>query len=93
MEVPTLVEELGGVQVIIKRETLYAIQRSGRIDPKTGGLAKDYNTHYVTETTSTLARKTGVSRRTIARDMDVLKEKGFVVRIVADNGGYWMRLK
>lgn len=47
----------------------------------------------VTETTSTLAQKTGVSRRTIARDMDALKEKGFVIRIGPDNGGYWKRLK
>ena len=51
------------------------------------------DTEDVTETTSTLAQKTGVSRRTIARDMDVLKEKGFVIRIGPDNGGYWKRLK
>ena len=51
------------------------------------------DTDDVTETTSTLAQKTGVSRRTIARDMDVLKEKGFVIRIGPDNGGYWKRLK
>ncbi len=38
-------------------------------------------TEDVTETTSTLAQKTGVSRRTIARDMDALKEKGFVIRV------------
>jgi len=47
----------------------------------------------VTETTSTLAQKTGVSRRTIARDMDVLREKGYVIRIGPDNGGSWKRLK
>lgn len=124
LEVPSLVEEFGGVRVIIKREIFYAIQHGGRIDPKTGRLAKDYDTKNVTdnviddglgklterqriivnllpfgdaadvtETTFTLAQKTGVSRRTIARDMDVLKEKGFVVRIGADNGGYWKRLK
>lgn len=51
------------------------------------------DTEDVTETTSTLAQKTGVSRRTIARDMDALKEKGFVIRIGPDNGGYWKRLK
>ena len=50
-------------------------------------------TEDVTETTSTLAQKTGVSRRPITRDMDVLKEKGFVTRIGPDNGGYWKRLK
>ena len=124
LEVPALVEEFGGVRVIIKREIFYAIQHGGRIDPKTGRLAKGDDPKNVTdnvtddgidklserqrviiqllpfndkadvtETTSTLAQKTGVSRRTIARDMDVLKEKGFVVRIGADNGGYWKRLK
>ena len=124
LEVPTLVEEFGGVRVIIKREIFYAIQHGGRIDPKTGRLVVGDDTKNVTdnvtddgvdklserqrvilqllpfedkadvtETTFTLAQKTGVSRRTIARDMDELKEKGFVVRIGADNGGYWKRLK
>jgi len=83
--------------VTIKRELFYAIQQGGRIDPKTGRLIKADDTKNVTdnvtETTSTLAQKTGVSRRTIARDMDVLKEKGFVTRIGPDNGGYWKRLK
>ena len=51
------------------------------------------DTDDVTETTTSLAQKTGVSRRTIARDMDILKEKGYVVRIGPDNGGYWKRLK
>ena len=51
------------------------------------------DTEDVTETTSTLPQKTGVSRRTIARDMDALKEKGFLRRIGPDNGGYWKRLK
>ena len=51
------------------------------------------DTEDVTETTTSLAQKTGVSRRTIARDMDILKEKGYVVRIGPDNGGYWKRLK
>lgn len=124
LEVPTLVEEQGGVRVIIKRELFYGIQQGGRIDPKTGRLIKADDTKNVTdnvtddilrelterqrviigmlpfddtedvtETTSTLAQKTGVSRRTIARDMDALKEKGFVIRIGPDNGGYWKRLK
>lgn len=74
--------------VTIKRELFYAIQQGGRIDPKTGRLIKADDTKNVTdnvtETTSTLAQKTGVSRRTIARDMDVLKEKGFVTRIGPD---------
>lgn len=86
-------EEQGGVRVIIKRELFYGIQQGGRIDPKTGRLIKADDTKNVTETTSTLAQKTGVSRRTIARDMDALKEKGFVIRIGPDNGGYWKRLK
>ena len=40
LEVPTLVEEQGGVRVIIKRELFYGIQQGGRIDPKTGRLIK-----------------------------------------------------
>ena len=40
LEVPTLVEEFGGVRVIIKREIFYAIQHGGRIDPQTGRLIK-----------------------------------------------------
>ena len=51
------------------------------------------DTEDVTETTSSMAQKAGVSRRTIARDMEVLKEKGYVVRIGPDNGGHWKRLK
>lgn len=86
-------EEQGGVRIIIKRELFYGIQQGGRIDPKTGRLIKADDTEDVTETTSTLAQKTGVSRRTIARDMDALKEKGFVIRIGPDNGGYLKRLK
>ena len=57
------------------------------------GMLSFDDTEDVTETTSTLAQKTGVSRRTIARDKDALKEKGFVIRIGPDNGGYWKRLK
>ena len=48
LEVPTLVEEFGGVRVIIKREIFYAIQHGGRIDPKTGRLAKGDDTKNVT---------------------------------------------
>ena len=40
LQVPTLVEEFGGVRVIIKREIFHAIQNGGRIDPKTGRLIK-----------------------------------------------------
>ncbi|MCH5172925.1 MAG: putative DNA binding domain-containing protein [Bacteroidales bacterium] len=125
LEVPTLVEEFGGVRIIIKREVFRALQHGGRIDPMTGRLASDNDvtdnvtddvidklsdrqklilyllgtcvtngvTDNVTETTTTLARKTGVSRRTIVRDMEVLKAKGLVVRVGPDNGGYWKRLK
>ena len=50
------------------------------------GLGFD-DTEDVTETTSSLAQKTEVSRRTIARDMDVLKEKGFVIRIATSHPG------
>ena len=57
------------------------------------GLLPFDDTGIVTETTSSLAQKTGVTRRTIARDMDVLREKGYVVRIGPDNGGWWKRLK
>lgn len=47
----------------------------------------------VTETTTSLAQKTGVSRRTIVRDLGVMKEKGYVTHVGPDNGGYWKRLK
>ncbi len=40
LQVPTLVEEFGGVRVIIKREIFHAIQNGGRINPKTGRLIK-----------------------------------------------------
>ena len=48
LQVPTLVEEFGGVRVIIKREIFHAIQNGGRIDPKTGRLAKNGDTRNVT---------------------------------------------
>lgn len=44
LEVPTLIEEFGGVRIIIKREIFYAIQHGGRINPKTGRLAKGDDT-------------------------------------------------
>ena len=49
LEVPTLVEEQGGVRVIIKRELFYGIQQGGRIDPKTGRLIKADDTKNVIE--------------------------------------------
>lgn len=48
LEVPTLVEEQGGVRVIIKRELFYGIQQGGRIVPKTGRLIKADDTKNVT---------------------------------------------
>ena len=45
LEVPTLVEEQGGVRVIIKRELFHGIQQGGRIDPKTGRLIKADDTN------------------------------------------------
>jgi ATP-dependent DNA helicase RecG len=48
LEVPTLVEEQGGVRVIIKRELFHGIQQGGRIDPKTGRLIKADDTKNVT---------------------------------------------
>ena len=49
LEVPTLVEEFGGVRVIIKREIFFAIQHGGHIDPKTGRLVKGNGTKNVTK--------------------------------------------
>lgn len=43
----------------------------------------------VIETTSTLAKKIGVSSRTIARDLDAMKKLGLVEHVGPDNGGYW----
>ena len=44
-------------------------------------------------TTSELAAALGVSRRTVAKHIAVLKEKGLIRRIGADRGGYWEVLK
>ena len=48
LDVPTLVEEQGGVRIIIKRELFFGIQQGGRIDPKTGRLIKADDTKNVT---------------------------------------------
>lgn len=44
-------------------------------------------------TTSDLAAALGVSRRTVAKRIAVLKEKRLIRRIGADRGGYWEVLK
>lgn len=43
----------------------------------------------VSENASSLAKKTGVSLRTIMRDLDKLKQLGFVEHVGPDKGGYW----
>ena len=40
-------------------------------------------------TTSEMAKKLGVTRRTIARDIEELKSKGFIGRIGSDKTGHW----
>ena len=49
LEIPTIKEEFDGVRVIIKREIFYAIQRGGRIDPKSGKLVKEDDPKGVTK--------------------------------------------
>lgn len=101
LEVPTLVEEFGGVRVIIKREIFYAMQHGGRIDPKTGRLIKADGKENVTNdvtknekvNTVMLAAKFGVVLRTIKRDMKALQDLGLVAHVGPSNGGYWKRLK
>jgi ATP-dependent DNA helicase RecG len=39
--------------------------------------------------TTTLARLLGVTRMTIARDIEILKKKGLLVRIGPAKGGHW----
>ena len=39
--------------------------------------------------TTTLAHKLGVTRMTIARDIQILKTKGIIKRIGPDKGGHW----
>ena len=48
LEIPLLVEEYGGVRVIIKREIFHAIQHGESVDPKTGKLIKLNVTNDVT---------------------------------------------
>lgn len=40
-----------------------------------------------------LAEKTGISLRIIKRNIDVLKEKGYIERIETRKTGYWKVLK
>ena len=40
-------------------------------------------------TTTELAEVLQTTRRTIARDINILKEKGAIERIGGDKGGYW----
>lgn len=46
-----------------------------------------------TENASSIAKKLGVSLRTIMRDIDKLKQLGFVEHVGPDKGGYWRVLK
>jgi predicted HTH transcriptional regulator len=39
-----------------------------------------------------MAKKLGVTRRTIARDIEELKSKGFIERIGSDKTGHWQIL-
>ena len=39
--------------------------------------------------TTTLAHKLGVTRMTVARDIEILKTKGIINRIGPDKGGHW----
>lgn len=54
---------------------------------------KGKRTRFPRVTTSELAAALGVSRRTIAKHIAVLKEKGQIRRIGADRGGYREVLK
>ena len=47
----------------------------------------------VIESTTTIARKTGVSPRTIMRDLNELRTKGLVRHVGPAKGGYWEILK
>ena len=40
-----------------------------------------------------MAKKTGVSPRTIMRDLNKLRQKELVQHIGPDNGGHWVVLK
>jgi ATP-dependent DNA helicase RecG len=43
--------------------------------------------------TSELATRFGITRRTVHRDLEKLKEKGILERVGPDKGGYWKILK
>ena len=44
-------------------------------------------------TTTEIAKKINVSRRTIARDINKLKSKGIITRVGSDKEGYWKVIK
>lgn len=43
----------------------------------------------VTENASSIAKKVGVSLRTIMRDIEKLKQIGLIERVGSDKGGHW----
>ncbi len=117
LEIPTFVEEFGGVTVNIRREVFYAIQHGARIDDRTGKVLKsacdtkddieklserqrlilqcfggdviENDIENVTENASSIARKVGVSLRTIMRDIEKLKRLGLIEHTGPDKGGHW----
>ena len=40
-------------------------------------------------TTTQMAEKLGVTKRTILRDIEALKEKGLIIRVGSEKTGYW----
>ena len=40
-------------------------------------------------TTTQMAERLGVTKRTILRDIEALKEKGLITRIGSEKTGYW----
>ena len=44
-------------------------------------------------TTSVLARKIGVSRKTVSNRIRSLKQKNIIIRIGSDTKGYWKIIK
>ena len=40
-------------------------------------------------TTTQMAERLGVTKRTILRDIDALKEKGLIIRVGSEKAGYW----
>ena len=77
------------------------LYHGGRIDPKTGRLAKDHDTKVDTNndtknvalTSMSIAARLRVSVSTIKRDMKILRKLGLVEHVGPSNGGYWKRLK